>query len=277
MNRNLFDDFRTRQGTDQQVEADRIIFEQRNPLDERLLREIETELAAITGCAKKDRVKLTVLSLSDFEALKKNPDIVPKRLLDRGLGPHLRTIVNPKNPHEIFVGPAALSALNDGQSTATTDLVYQMIEAFGQGSNLAFDRGVSDILAKAVAERLDLDIFTDMHPGERKFVEAMIEAAKPNPDDDPVELAGMLRRDPKTFFATVKASPFFQWWEGSAKADDRLARFADLIASISSPNAQWEGSFMAWAEACAERFSDYRAQQRRNALAGAAKRAESTA
>ncbi len=267
----------TRQAGAQQVlsgDAFHLGEDEDHALDDTLLREIETELAAVTGCQRKDRVRITVArSVADFQRFVRQH--VPRRAQQRGIAAHIRVVRDSTDPHHLIVGPSALAGLNDGHSTVITDLVYMMIEAAGQPASLAFDRGASDILAAELARRMNLDILTDFYPAERRFAEAVIEAVK-GVDQDPIELVALLKRSPRQFFKEVRESGFYKWWAGEVKQDANFSQYVDLTASLASPNAQMEGSFMEWAAQCAGVYRDYRAQQRQNALAGAAKRAESS-
>lgn len=255
----------------QRFDDDALILQDHNPLDETLLRDIETELAAITGATKRERVRLTVCSTREWNAV--TARFVPQRLHKQGMVKHFRVLKDPKDPRHLYISPSALAGLNEGHSNVIIDLVHRMISAAGTPSSQAFDRGVEDLLAAELARRLELPGFPGIYPDEQQFVSTIIEAVR-RVDEEPVALLGMLKRDPQEFFARVKESGFFSWWQASAAADDALSRYVDLIESITAPNAQMEGSFMAWAQQCAGIYSDYRAQQRRNALAGAAKRQE---
>lgn len=269
----LFRELDTREQSQQKLQTDTFIFEERNPLDETLLRQMESELNQLVGASKTTAVRITVLGHEDFQRAVRR--IVPKRLQDKGLDRHFRVIADPRDPHHLYVGPSALAGLNDGHANVINDLVYHMVGACGAASNQAFERGAADLLAKHIAKQFKLDIFTDHYPEERKMVEAVIDAIREH-DQDPLELVCLLRRNPKEFFSRVRNSSFYRWWEGSVKRDDRLSAYVNLIASLTSPNAQLEGSFMAWAKQCAEYYRDYREQQRRNALAGAAKRSSNS-
>lgn len=271
MAQTLFRDLQLKEGAQQRVEGDSYIFEEHNPLDEGLLREVETELVALTGCSKKDRVRITVLGLEDFSRAVRR--LVPKRYQERGLAKHIRVLQDPRDPHHIIVGPSALAGLNEGHALVTTDLVYHLISASGTGANQAFERGASDLLARELAARLNLDIFTDQYPKEREFTTAFIEAVK-DVDDDVIELVGLLKKNPRQFFNLVKESPFYKWWTQTVKKDDRFSPYVNLIDSITSPNAQLEGSFMAWSEQCATMYCSYRAEQSRKGKLAAAKRAK---
>lgn len=268
MAESLFDELRQRSETVTQVDEDAFIFQETNPLDEELLEEIRTELQELTGCSKKDQVKITVLTTQQFQRALRA--IVPRRLHDRGLAKNFRVLRDPKDRHHLFVGPSALSGLNDGHSTVVSDLIYQMIASEGAELNLAFERGSADLLAEQIGKKTDLTVFTDIYPAEQKFVSTIIEAMRES-DEDPLELLGLLKRSPNQFFTRLRNSGFYRWWESSAKANDQLSRYVDLISSITSPSAQLEGSFMQWAQQCAEIYCDYRTQQRKNALAGGKK------
>jgi hypothetical protein len=272
MTTQLFDtDFTTEAAAQQRFDDDALIFEERNPLDPTLLHEIETELAAITGCTKKNRVRLTVCSTNEWNQVVAK--FVPQRLHKQGMVKHFRVLKDPQDPRHLFVGPSALSGLNDGHSTVITDLVHQMIAALGSPSSQAFDRGAADLLAAEVGRRLEIAVFPDIYPEEQRFLSTLIDAVR-QVDEDPIELLGLLKRKPDEFYARLRQSGFYRWWEGSARENDVLSQYVDLISSIAAPSAQLEGSFMTWAQNCAEIYCDYRVQQRKNALAGAAKRAE---
>jgi len=265
MAESLFDEIRERSQNITQADEDALIFYDRSPLDEELLEKIQTQLQELTGCQKKDRVTVTVLTTEQFQRALRT--IVPRRLHDRGLAKNFRVLRDPRDPHHLFVGPSALAGLNEGHSTVVSDLVYQLISAHGQKTNQAFDRGVADLLAADLAQQLGLPLFTDIYPAEKKFVSNIIEAIR-DLDEDPIELIALLKRSPNQFYTRLRQSGFYKWWEGSAKSNDQLSRYVDLISSITSPNAQLEGSFMQWAGQCAEIYCDYRAQQRKNALSG---------
>lgn len=271
MSGQLFQDQSTHTGVQQRFDEDALIFEDRNPLDQTLLREIETELAAITGCTRKERPRLTVCNTEQWNAVLAKH--VPQRLHKQGMVKHFRVLKDPKDPRHLYIGPSALSGLNEGHSTVVTDLVHQLIGVIGQHSNQAFDRGAADLLAAEVGRRLELDMHPGLYPSEQEFVKTIIEAVR-RVDEEPVSLIGLLKRKPESFFARVRDSGYYRWWAASAAENDQLSRYVDLISSITAPSAQLEGSFMAWAQQCAGIYVEYRQQQRRNALAGAAKRAE---
>jgi len=268
MTESLFDELRLQGDTVTQVDEDAIIFQGTNPLDEELLQELQQQLTEITECAKKEQVRVTVLTTQQFQRALR--EFVPRRLHTRGLAKNFRVLRDPKDRHHLYVGPSAISGLNEGQSTVTSDLIYQLISAEGAKLNLAFERGSSDLLARELGRSSKLPMFTDIYPAEQKFVASIIEAIR-GTDEDPLLLLGMLKSSPNQFFARLQQSSFYGWWEKAAKDNDQLSHYADLIASISAPSAQIEGSFMQWAEQCAEIYCDYRIQQRKNALAGAKK------
>lgn len=243
-----------------------------NPLDETLLREIETELVALTGCSKQNRVRLTVCDVPTWNAVLARH--VPPRLHRQGMARHFRVLTDPKDPHHLYVGPSALAGLNEGHTNVISDLLYRMVDCMGGSSNQAFERGVNDLLVAELGRRLKLPVFENLHPREREFVSLIVEAMR-GVDEDPTELLGLLKRNPREFFRRLKDSGFYKWWESSVRNSDQMSQYVDLIASTASPSAQLEGSFMAWAMQCADIYCQYRAQQRKNALAGAAKRGES--
>ena len=257
-------DFSADTGTQQQPFEDAYIFEQRNPLDQTLLHEIETELAAITGCAKKDRVKLTVCNTEQWQKVVNA--YVPIGAQRQGLAKHFRVLRDPRNRRHLYVGPSAVSGLNDRQTTVVADLIHQMINALDVTSNQAFERGAADLLAEEIGRRLDLPAFPAIYPQERQFVATIIEAAR-KVDEDPYELLGLLKRKPSAFFKRIRECGFYRWWENSVRSSDQLSQYVDLVASITSPNAQLEGSFMAWAHQCASIYVRYRSEQRRKAQA----------
>lgn len=265
----LFEDLGVRHEHAQLTETESLaIFEQHNPLDEKLLREIETELVALTGASRSSRARVTVLGVQEFKAAVNS--LMPSRLRERGLAEHIRVFSHPHDPHQVYVGPSALSGLNEGHRNVTSDLVYALIDAFGSGSNLAFERGAADMLAREVADRLELDIYTDHYPAEREFVETIIDAVKPI-DTDSLELVGLLKRNPRQFFRMIRESKFYEWWVARVKQDGH-SEYVDLIASLTSPTAQLEGSFTAWAQQCAAIYRDYRLSQQAKGQAGAAAR-----
>lgn len=243
----------------------------RDPLDKTLFTQIEEEINILTGCPREKRARFTFCDLDQYNNVVSI--LVPKRLRDAGLAVHFRVLVDPRDPHHLFIGPSALAGLNDGHANVISDLIYHIIASTGEFSGLAMERGVSDILAAAVAKQVGLDIFTDMYPAERKYVESLIAASK-SVEQDTLELVGLLKRNPTAFWAGMRRSTFYRWWENSARRDDRLSSFVDLIGSISSSHAQLEGSFLQWANSCAEVYRTYRVAQREKALSGAAKRAE---
>ena len=266
MTERLFDEIRERSQNITHTDEDALIFQERSPLDEKLLEDIQAQLQELTGCTKKDRVRVTVLTTEQFQRALRT--IVPKRLHDRGLAKNFRVLRDPRDPHHLFVGPSALSGLNEGHSTVVSDLIYQLISAQGQRTNQAFERGIADILAANISQQLGLPLFANIYPAEHRFVSTIIEAIRQT-DEDPMELVALMKRSPTQFYTRVRQSGFYKWWEGSAKGNDQLSRYVDLISSITSPNAQLEGSFMQWAGQCAGIYCDYRAQQRKNALSGA--------
>lgn len=274
MSQQVLHDIRQRHGIQESLIGDSFVFQERNPLDQTLLHQLADELVDITGAQKADRVRITVLGTEDYNRALR--EIVPRRLIDRGLGHHFRVLADPRDPHHIFVGPSALSGLNDRHPNVMTDLIYHLIAATGKPSSLAFERGAADLLAAEIARRFDLNIFTDQYPQERRMLEAIIGAIK-GFDEPEAEIVGLLKRSPTHFFRLVKGSGFYRWWEGSCQADERLAPYVGLVATIASPAAQMEASFMAWAESCAALYRDYRLQQRANAIAGAQKRQAQTA
>jgi hypothetical protein len=270
MAQTLFRDLQLKEATQERVQGDAYLFEERNPLDETKLREIETELTALTGCTKADRVKITVLGLEDFQRAVRR--IVPKRLIDRGLAAHVRVLHDPRDPHHVIIGPSALAGLNDGHANVVTDLLYHLIAATGKPSNQAFERGIADLLAREIADRLGLDVFSDHYPEERAFVEALLEASKPDLDDDLMDTVGVFKKNPKTVYNAIYDSSFYDWWANSVARDDALSAYVDLLRSMTAPNAQLEGSFMLWARQCAEAYRDFRLEQQRKGKLSAAKR-----
>ena len=265
MAESLFDELRNRSETINQSDEDAVVFQSSNPLDEELLESIQLQLSELTECSKRDQVKITVLTTQQFQRALKA--IVPRRLHERGLAKNFRVLRDPQQRHHLFVGPSALSGLNEGHSTVTSDLLYPVIAAEGAELGLAFERGSADLLAGELGKRMGLPVFTDIYPAEQKFVATIIEAIRET-DEDPMELLGLLKRSPSQFFARLSDSGFYRWWESSARDNDQLSRYVDLISSITSPSAQLEGSFMQWAQQCAEIYCDYRVQQRKNALSG---------
>jgi hypothetical protein len=273
MAQTLFRDLALKDKAQERVSEDSYLFEERNPLDESRLHEIETELTALTGCAKADRVRVTVLGLEDFQRAVRR--IVPKRMVERGLAAHIRVLHDPRDSHHIILGPSALAGLNEGHTNVVTDLVYHLLSATGKSSNQAFERGIADILAREIAQRLELDIFSDHYPQERAFVEAVVEAVKGH-DESIAEVVGAMKKNPRQFFQTMRESGFFSWWTEAIKSQDRLSPHVNLIQSMTAPNAQLEGSFMTWAGQCASAYRDYRIEQRRKSKLSVAKRREST-
>ena len=265
MAESLFDELRERSQNITQSDEDALIFQDRNPLDEQILEDIKERLNELTGCQKKDQVRVTVLTTQQFQRALRT--IVPRRLHERGLAKNFRVLRDPRDSHHLYVGPSALAGLNEGQSTVVSDLIYQMISSQGQSTNQAFERGAADLIAQKIAGDMGLKLFSDIYPAERKFVMTIVEAIRET-DEDPAELIALIKRSPNQFYSRLRQSGFYKWWSSSAKGNDQLSQYVDLISSITSPGAQLEGSFMQWAEQCATIYCDYRAQQRKNALSG---------
>lgn len=265
----LFQNLNLKEGTRQKIQNDAMWFEEKNPLDETLLREIEQQISDLTACGEREKVKITVLGLDDFQRAVKS--IVPRRLLDRGLANHIRVLHDPRNPHHVMIGPSALAGLNEGHMNVVTDLVYHLLSATGYSINEAFDRGVSDILAGEIAKKLGLEVFSNHYPQERAFVQSIVEAVK-GLDQSVVEVVGIIKSDPKSFYTMVKNSSFYRWWTEQVQAADSRSIYVNLIQSMMSPNAQLEGSFMNWAGQCAKVYRDYRLEQQRRGRMAAKKR-----
>lgn len=267
---------RLREQQQQEAQAKHAIIDQlqlggRNLLSEERLEELIGALDAITDVPSNQRCEVSVLSLDDFNQVVKQ--MVPRRLLDKGLGAHFRAITDPGYNHRVFVGPSALAGLNEGQTTVITDLTYQLIAATGCDLPLLFERGSADMIARQLKEELDLNIFTDHYPAERFLVEQLIEAVR-ELDEDPIELVGLMRRSPKQFFERLHQSGFWQWWSESVTADAAYSDiYGTLLERLTRKSLRLDPAFLAWASSCATTWVEYRAQQRRNALAGAAKRA----
>lgn len=253
------------------TQADQLVLGEHNPLSEELLREMLTELAAVTAIPANQRAQVTVLDLPDFDEMVQK--MLPRRLLDKGLAAHFRVVTDPGYKHRVFVGPSALAGLNEGQGTVITDLAYQLIAATGCDLPLLFERGSADLLAGELAERLGLNLYSDHYPAERHLVEQLIEAIR-ELDEEPIELVGLMRRSPKQFFDRLHQSSFWQWWLESVTADPAFAGiYGQLLERLSRKSLRLDPTFLAWAASCASTWVEYRQQQRRNALSGAAKRA----
>jgi hypothetical protein len=254
-----------------QSTVDQMVLGETNPLSEELLSEALTELAAITGAPSNQRAQTVCLDLPEFQdAVEK---MLPRRLLDKGLGAHFRAITDPSYKHRIFVGPSALAGLNEGQGTVITDLMYQLIAATGCDLPLLFERGSADLIAAQLAENLGINIYTDHYPAERLLVSQLIEAIRER-DEQPIELVGLMRRSPKQFFERLHSSGFWQWWNDSIIADPAYSDlYGRLLERLTRKSLRLDPTFLGWATSCATAWVEYRRQQSRNALSGAAKRA----
>lgn len=272
MSQQVLNDIRQRQGIQESLVNDMYAFGQhQNPLDQTLLHQLNTELTTMTGASRSQRARITVLSTEDYNRAVR--EIVPRRLIEKGLAHHFRVLADPRDPHHIFVGPSALSGLNDRHPNVITDLIYHLIAATGRPSSLAFERGAADILAADLAARFDLDIFTDQYPNERRLLETVAEAMKAD-SETVVEVVGAMKHNPSAFFQKLKASSFYRWWDHAVRSTDGYSPYIDIVTSLASQTAQMEGSFMEWARACAQVYVNYREQQRERGRAGAAKRAQ---
>lgn len=243
----------------QETLLDGWIFDQPNPLDPTLLYDLVENLNQVMDCAPEHQARITVLSVDDFQSAVKR--VLPPRLIAAGLASHFRVLVDPRDPHHIMIGPSALAGLNEGHANVVADLVYHLIDAYGIPTNLAFERGAADLIAAAVSKRMGLVIFTQQYPADAAFLSDVIEAIR-RKGQSPLQLIGMLKRDPNAFFGQMSKSPFLKWWVASCRQDPRLAHFVDTIRNLPLPSTQPDELFMQWAAQCASVFAEYRVQAR---------------
>jgi hypothetical protein len=183
--------------------------------------------------------------------------IVPKRLLERGLGRHLNILISPQDKHYVLVGPSAISNVAEANKTGYSEVVYTLLSATGRNSNEVLERGCNDILAREISKRSDVNFYTQNYPGEAEFVLDLIRSFKPK-GDKMLPWVIKLKTDPDSFFEELRKSEFYRWWEKFARKKDALSQFTQLFESLSSPNGQLDGSFLQWAQICTRRFAQYR-------------------
>jgi hypothetical protein len=183
--------------------------------------------------------------------------IVPKRLLERGLGRHMNILVSPQDKHYVLVGPSAISNVAEQNKTGYSEVVYTLLTATGRGSNEVLERGCNDILAREISKRSGMDFYTKNYPGEAEFVLDLIRSFKPK-GDKTLPWVIKLKADPDAFFEELQKSEFYHWWERFARKKDALSQFVQLFESLKSPSGQLEGSFLQWAQICTRRFAQYR-------------------
>ena len=203
---------------------------------------------------KEQRLKVTILGDEQWQTVLQN--IVPKKLLNRGLGKHFNILIDPRDRHHVLVGPGAVGNISEKNKTGYSEVVYTLLNATGAASNEVLERGCADILAQAISKKMKVNFYANNYPGEADFVLDLIKSFKP--EGDPlIPWVLLMKNDPERFFAELKKSKFYKWWENFAKKKDALSQFARLFDSLSSANGQLEGSFLQWAQICTKRYVQY--------------------
>jgi hypothetical protein len=135
-------------------------------------------------------------------------------------------LIDRQDPHHLLISPSAVAGVNDRNRVIYAELVYHVLRCIPTDLSNPLRRGVDDILAAHVGERLRVNLFTRNFPDERELVASLLEVLAREFSQfgyQPDDWARLLRRDPDKFFYALERSKFAAYWVSCARQDQELS------------------------------------------------------
>jgi len=157
------------------------------------------------------------------------------KAMRRGAERHRHVLVDRQDPHHLLVSPSAVAGVNDRNRVIYAELVFHVLRCIPTTLSNPLRRGLDDILAQGVGERLGVNLFTRNFPDESELVASLLVVLAREFSQfgyQPEDWARLLRRDPDKFFYALERSKFAAFWVSRARQDPELA---PLLAASGKP------------------------------------------
>jgi hypothetical protein len=162
----------------------------------------------------------------------------------RGAERHIHILRDKGDPHHLLVSPSAVSGVNEGSRVIYAEVVYHVLRCIPTALSLPLRRGLDDLLAQWLGERLGVNLFTRNFPEESEMVMALLEVLSRQFGYQPLDWGRLMRRDPDKFFYALERSRFAGQWVVRAKGDTEVAPLIEgtdkkrpaLVAALRAEN-----------------------------------------
>lgn len=238
--------------TDEEVEDDFLIVDDTDFTDESELRRVVAEVESLVGGRGGRGVRVSVLTAEQWKTVIARA--LPPAMRRSKAHMYLHTLRDPRDERHLLVSPSAVQAINEGQPSMYEDVIYAALRCLPSELCPLLRRGVDDLIAGELGERLDLKLYTRHHPREAALVRNLLFVLVEQFNYTSLEWALQLRRQPRRCLLAVRKTRFARKW----KADTGEQHLAELVDVLAKRSANFELPVVAEFE---RRLAGYRAER----------------
>lgn len=201
---------------------DLLIIDDIDLTDDSEIRTVVSEVEAFLE--SKHGVRLSILTAEQWlDALSRSLSPAMRRGAER----HLHILRDKNDPYHLLVSPSAVGGINEGSRVIYAEVVYHVLRCVPTTLSSPLRRGLDDLMAQWMGERLGIDLFTRNFPEESELVMGMLQVLSIEFGYQSIDWARLLRRDPDKFFHALERSKFARLWLSRARQEAAIELPAD--------------------------------------------------
>jgi len=234
---------------DGEAEEDFVIVDDLDFTDESELRRVVGEVEAIAGNPHGRGLRVSVLTAEQWKTVV--AQVLPPAMRRAKAHLYLHTLRDPKDAQHLLVSPSAVQAINEGQASMYEDVIYAALRCLPSELAPLLRRGVDDLIAREIGERINVQLYTRHHPRERRLVSALLAALYSHFGYTELEWALQLRRQPKRCLLALRRTPFASYWDENSERP-----LKELLETLAGRKLNFEMPLVVEAERLLERYGE---------------------
>lgn len=234
---------------------DLLIIDDIDLADESEVRTIVSEVEAFIE--SKHGIRLSILTAEQWlDALSRSLSPAMRRGAER----HLHVLRDKNDPYHLLISPSAVAGINEGSRVIFAEVVYHVLRCAPTSLSTPLRRGLDDLLAQWIGERLGVDLFTRNFPEESELVMELLKVLASEFGYQPLDWARLLRRDPDKFFYALERSKFGRLWLLRARQEqlelpsDRQAARKALVSQLRSESLTASSALVALTRSATQQY-----------------------